>query len=58
MIVFGIKGNTCCNNLFHSMIFFKRFVYFSSNRFVNSLTVYYSNDVALIYLGTDSKNYL
>lgn len=26
-----------------------------SNRFVNSLTVYHSNDEALIYFGTDSK---
>lgn len=38
--------------------FLKDSFYRLSNRFVNSLTVYYSNDEALIYLGTDSKNYL
>ena len=38
--------------------FLKDSFYRLSNRVVNSLTVYYSNDEALIYLGTDSKNYL
>lgn len=60
--MFGINGKILLNLLEQFISFYDFFLkdsfYWLSNHFVNSLTVYYSNDEALIYLGTDSKNYL